>query len=49
MMDLTEDMIRTVAHKVLGTGKVERDGVEIDLDQLLPVSAWWRLSRSTPE
>ncbi len=33
MMDLTEDMIRTVAHKVLGTGKVERDGVEIDLDQ----------------
>ena len=24
MMDLTEDMIRTVAHKVLGTGKVER-------------------------
>lgn len=33
MMDLTEDMIRTVAHKVLGTGKVERDGVVIDLDQ----------------
>ena len=33
MMDLTEDMIRTVARKVLGTGKVERDGVEIDLDQ----------------
>ena len=33
MMDLTEDMIRTVAHKVLGTGKVERDGVEIDLDK----------------
>ena len=33
MMDLTEDMIRTVAHKVLGTGKVERNGVEIDLDQ----------------
>ena len=23
MMDLTEDMIRTVAHKVLGTGKVD--------------------------
>ena len=33
MMDLTEDMVRTVAHKVLGTGKVERDGVEIDLDK----------------
>ena len=33
MMDLTEDMIRTVAHKVLGTGKVERDGLEIDLDK----------------
>ncbi len=33
MMDITEDMIRTVAHKVLGTSKVERDGVEIDLDQ----------------
>jgi len=33
MMDITEDMIRTVAHKVLGTGKVEQDGVEIDLDQ----------------
>lgn len=33
MMNITEDMIRTVAHKVLGTGKVERNGVEIDLDQ----------------
>lgn len=33
MMNITEDMIRTVAHKVLGTGKVEQDGVEIDLDQ----------------
>lgn len=33
MMDITEDMIRTVAHKVLGGGKVEQDGVEIDLDQ----------------
>ena len=33
MMNLTEDMVRTVAHKVLGTGKVERDGVEIDLDK----------------
>lgn len=33
MMDITEDMIRTVSHKVLGTGKVERDGVEIDLDK----------------
>ncbi len=33
MMDITEDMIRTVAHKVLGTGKVDQDGVKIDLDQ----------------
>ena len=33
MMDITEDMIRTVAHKVLGTGKVEWGGVEIDLDK----------------
>ena len=33
MMDITEDMIRTVAHQALGTGKAERDGVEIDLDK----------------
>ncbi len=33
MMELTENMVRTVAHQVLGTGKVERDGVEIDLDK----------------
>lgn len=33
MMDITEDMIRTVAHHVNGTGKVEHDGVEIDLDK----------------
>ncbi|MCH5353516.1 MAG: lysine--tRNA ligase [Acutalibacter sp.] len=33
MMNLTEEMIRTVAHKVLGTGLVERNGVEIDLDK----------------
>ncbi len=33
MMDVTEDMIRTVAHKVLGTGTVEQNGVVIDLDQ----------------
>lgn len=33
MMDITEDMIRAVAHQVIGTGKVERDGVEIDLDK----------------
>ncbi len=33
MMDITEDMIRTVAHKVLGGGKVEQNGVEIDLDK----------------
>ena len=33
MMDLTENLVRTVAHKVLGTGQVERDGVVIDLDK----------------
>lgn len=33
MMNITEDMVRSVAHKVLGTGKVERGGVEIDLDK----------------
>jgi len=33
MMDQTENLIRFVAHKVLGTGKVEWDGVSIDLDQ----------------
>ena len=33
MMNLTEEMTRTVAHKVLGTGQVERDGVVIDLDK----------------
>ncbi len=33
MMDQTENLIRFAAHKVLGGGKVERDGVEIDLDK----------------
>lgn len=33
MMDITENMIRTVAHKVLGTGKVTWNETEIDLDQ----------------
>ena len=33
MMDLTEDMIRTVALKVLGTGKINYDGAEMDLEQ----------------
>ena len=33
MMDLTEDLIRTVALRVLGTAKVDYDGVEIDLEQ----------------
>ena len=32
IMNLTEDLIRTVAHRVLGTGKVTYDGIEIDLD-----------------
>lgn len=33
MMKITEDMIRTVAHSVLGSGKVEFGGEEIDLDR----------------
>ena len=33
IMNLTEDLIRTVAHRVLGTGKVTYDGIEIDLDK----------------
>lgn len=33
MMDLTEDLIRRVANKVNGTGKVTYEGVLIDLDK----------------
>ena len=33
MMDLTEELVRTVAHKVLGTGTVSFGEVEIDLDR----------------
>ena len=33
MMELTETLIRSVANRVLGTGKVTFDGVEIDLDK----------------
>lgn len=33
MMDLTEDLIRTVAHKVLGTAQIAYGGVDIDLDK----------------
>lgn len=33
MMDLTENLFRTVAQKVLGTTKISYDGVEIDLGQ----------------
>ena len=33
MMDLTESLIRHVAHTVLGTGQIEYQGVSIDLDQ----------------
>ncbi len=33
IMDLVEDMFRTVAHKVLGTGKVTYNGVELDLEK----------------
>lgn len=33
IMDLVEDMFRTVAHKVLGTGKITYNGVELDLEK----------------
>ncbi|MGL4737253.1 MAG: lysine--tRNA ligase [Cellulosilyticaceae bacterium] len=33
MMDITEDLIRHVAHTVIGTGVVSYNGVEIDLDR----------------
>jgi len=33
MMEIAETLIRTVANRVLGTGKVTFDGVEIDLDK----------------
>ena len=33
MMDLTEDLIRTVAKKVLGTAQITYGGVEIDLER----------------
>lgn len=33
MMELIEDMIRTVARKVTGSGKVVYEGVELDFDQ----------------
>ncbi len=33
MMDLTEDLMRSVAHKVLGTGQVPYNDVIIDLDK----------------
>lgn len=36
MMDLVEELYRTVALKVLGTAVVTYDGVEIDLSSPLP-------------
>lgn len=33
MMNLTEEMIRFVSHKVLGTGTVNYEGVELDFDK----------------
>ncbi|MCI9063508.1 MAG: lysine--tRNA ligase [Clostridia bacterium] len=39
MMDLTEDLFRTVANNVLGTAKITYQGVDIDLE-----SKWKRMS-----
>jgi len=33
MMDLTEDMLRTLAHDVMGSGQVTYQGVELDFDK----------------
>ncbi len=33
MMDLTEDMLRTLAHDVMGRGQVTYQGVELDFDK----------------
>ena len=42
MMDLSENMIRTVAEKCLGTAKINYQGVDIDLE-----SAWRRVPMIT--
>ena len=39
MMDITEDMFRTVAQKVLGTDKINYQGTDLDLE-----SPWKRIS-----
>ena len=39
MMDITEDMFRTVSHKVLGTAKINYQGTDLDLE-----SPWKRIS-----
>ena len=39
MMDITEDMFRTVAQKVLGTAKINYQGADIDLE-----SPWKRIT-----
>ncbi len=39
MMDITEDMFRTVAQKVLGTAKINYQGIDLDLE-----SQWKRIS-----
>ena len=39
MMDLTENLIRTVSNKVLGTAKINYQGTDIDLE-----SAWRRVT-----
>ena len=39
MMDITEDMFRTVAQKVLGTAKINYQGTDLDLE-----SPWKRIS-----
>ena len=39
MMDLTEDMVRTVANKILGSAKINYQGTDIDLE-----SPWKRIT-----
>ncbi len=43
IMDLTEGVIRDVAHQVLGTGQMQWDGEQIDLD---PAFRRWRMDEA---
>ena len=48
MMDLTENLYRTVAQNVLGTTTITYNGIEMDLGKPLSASRWSTPSRSMP-